>query len=163
MPGAEKRSESTYELRSDGKPTGRYGRKVVYELPADTAGADVLAFLRSHLPAGWTEPTDATCAESMPVPPSGPDGNPIPVPDGIVLLNRGSQLTVLAPGEDGVPGPGAEGIDGFTFTLSRDGDQKLLVLDLPSLSCGVPQPDFLAEEFENGPTPIQVVPTVPLG
>jgi hypothetical protein len=156
--------ESTYEVQGDSGPTGRFGRRVVYELPDDTSAAEVMSFLRSNMPEGWTEPDDATCVrllESHAPPPAVPGGTAITMPEEVVLLSRESQLTVYAPGEDGSGGDDGS-IDGFTFTLSRDGDQKLLTLDLVSMSCGVPQPDRQAEEFDNGPRPIQVVPTVPV-
>jgi len=136
----------------------------VYELPHDLTAADVLGFLRANVPDGWTEPTDATCArriEALPLPPAGTNGVPVTTPNGVVLLQTQSQLTVFAPGQDGAAPPDDDGIDGVTFTLSRDGDSKLLSLDSPTFSCGVPQPDRQAEEFDHGPTPVRVVPTVP--
>jgi hypothetical protein len=164
VPGAIERSDSTYEVRGDSGATGTYGRKRVYELPADLTAAEVMAFLRAHMPEGWTEPTDATCVRqltTLPVPPGGTGGPPAPIPDGVGLLWTQSQLTVFAPGEDGPVLGERDGVDGFTFELSRDGETKLLTLDLPDFSCGVPQPDRQAEEFDNGPSPIKVVPTIP--
>ena len=154
FPGAELLSSTSYELRADGNPTGRFALTVVFALPPSVRSDDVLDFLRASIPAGWIEATDETCAAAaarFPPPPtmSAPTGTASPsnslpsttAAPAFVLMNRHSQLTVFAPDTGG-------GVDGITFSLSRAGNDKLLTLDQPTYACGPIEPDRTAEDFD---------------
>jgi len=154
FPGAELLSSTSYELREDGNPTGRFALTVVYALPPSVRSDDVLGFLRDNIPSGWSEATDETCAAAaarFPPPPtmSVPAGMASPstslpsttAAPAFVLMNRHSQLTVFAPDT-------GDGVDGITFSLSRAGNDKMLTLDQPTYACGPVEPDLTAEAFD---------------
>ncbi len=143
VPGATKDHERSYEVQGgDGGGTGRYGLAVTYRIPATTS-PDVLGFLRANIPAGWHEASDETCARlqaRMPAPPpAAPNvGSPPLVPPTtvsrapLVLTRRPDELTVFTPhGDDAADGR----LNGVTFTVSRTGQDVMLVLDQPVLGC----------------------------
>lgn len=153
-PGAEEVAADTYRITHDGVPTRDRGLRVTFTLPDDAIADDVLEFYRGHIPAGWSEASDQTCREileRMPAPPpmTQSDGTTAPPEPTAAasyrLLQRGSRLTVFVPGEEGSPDGS---VDGVGFTLQRQGDRKLIVLDHPDFACGPPQDDAAAEAFD---------------
>jgi len=154
FPGAVESSESSYEITADGRGTGNYGLTVVYRLPPTVSSADVIGFLRSNIPTGWTEASDETCARSAARSPAPPapvptmrDGSaveaPPPEPSTALMLRR-SRLTVFV--DDSDPSRG-----GVTFALSGGGDEKWLTLDAATYTCqapGNPDVDPAADQFD---------------
>jgi hypothetical protein len=143
-PGATKTREVVEEVRADGVPQGSYSLQFVYELPSSATSAEVLAFLRSHLPSGWTTATTETCREQeyqYPPPMTAPGGAVITTQTTnppLIIMNQRTTLTAFVEGKDGLQG---RDLDGITFRLERDGPRKLLNVMAPVLSCGVPEAD----------------------
>lgn len=150
FPGSVKVSEDEYEIRADGRATGDFGLKVVFELPADASSTEVFDFFRSRAPTDWSVADDQTCVASLsgtvpPPPYTGPDAPPqatVPPPSAWVLINGRSQLTFLSP-------PASNLRNGVTFSLSREADTKLVTLDAAAYSCApVPAVDSQADRFD---------------
>lgn len=149
-PGSDLQSSRRYEHRADGNPTGHYGLEVVYRLPADVAADEVLDHYRRQIPPGWTEASDATCLGvlgGLPTPPAPAPGNTAAAPPGAEsfrLQQRGSQLTVFTDEADVTAGR----VEGLTLMLSRTPSGKFATLDGPTYSCGAPDGDRAAAEFD---------------
>jgi hypothetical protein len=143
-PGATKAREVVEEVRADGVPQGEYNLQLVYELPSSTTSSEVLAFLRSHLPSGWTTASTETCRrreQLYPPPMTAPGGAVITTQSTnppLVIMNQRMSLTAFVDGKDGLQGRDVEGV---TFSLEREGNRKLLNVMVPVLSCGVPEAD----------------------
>ena len=143
-PGATKTREVVEEVRADGVPQGEYSLRLVYELPSSATSSEVLAFLRSHLPSGWTTASTETCRQHeylYPPPMTAPGGAVIMTQTTnppLVIMNQRMVLTAFVEGKDGLQG---RDLDGVTFFLERDGPRKLLDVMAPVLSCGVPEAD----------------------
>lgn len=134
-PGATKTGERSYELTADGRGTGDYGLTITYRLPAAASAADVVGFFRQHIPLGWHEASDDTCAAVLsrmvppPVATSTPGGAAPPaLPGRLVLSGRDRELTVFAPGTDDSAGGVLHGV---TFRVQG----TLLTLDDASFGC----------------------------
>lgn len=131
-PGATKTGERAYELTADGVGTGDYGLTVTYRLPATAAAADVVGFFRRHIPAGWREATDETCAHlvSLAPPPVATSAVGITAPPTTafsgryVLSDKDSELTVFASSPEG-------GASGVTFRVRG----LVLTLDAATYGC----------------------------
>jgi hypothetical protein len=156
FPGAHRFSEVPYQIKEDGRGTGRYGLRVTYELPLEAKSAAVIDFYRARKPASWSEASDDTCLRvlsRMPAPPQTTSAgqtasipNPqVVLPSSFVLMFRQSQLTVFMPGGD--VGNGAQG-DGVTVALARSDGRKLVTLDQAVYSCGPLEVDKKAAEFD---------------
>jgi hypothetical protein len=143
-PGARKARQVVEEVREDGVPQGEYSLRLVYELPSSATSSEVLAFLRSHLPSGWTTASTETCrqqAYQYPPPMTAPGGVAITTTTNppLIIMKQRMELTAYVEGKDGLQG---RDLDGVTFSLERDGNRKLLNLTAPILSCGVPEADW---------------------
>jgi hypothetical protein len=143
-PGATKTHEVVEEDRDDGVPQGTYSLQVIYELPSSASSSEVLAFLRSHLPSGWTTASTETCRQQeyqYPPPMTAPGGAVITTQTTnppLVIMKQRTTLTAYVDGKDGLQG---RDLDGVTFRLERDGPRKLLDVMAPILSCGIPEAD----------------------
>jgi hypothetical protein len=146
-PGATKTREVVEEVRADGVPEGSYSLQVVYELPSSATSSEVLAFLRSHLPSGWTTASTETCREQeyqYPPPMTAPGGvvittqTTLTTNPPLIIMNQRMEFTAFVEGKDGLQG---RDLDGVTFRLERDGPRKLLNVMAPIFSCGVPEAD----------------------
>jgi hypothetical protein len=143
-PGATKTHEVVEEVRADGVPQGSYSLQIIYELPSSATSSEVLAFLRSHLPSGWTTASTETCRQQeylYPPPMTAPGGAVITAQTTnppLIIMNQRTTLTAFVEGKDGLQG---RDLDGVTFRLERDGPRKLLNVMAPILSCGVPEAD----------------------
>ena len=144
VPGARKLGEKPYEIRADGVGTGEYGLTVTYRLPADASSSEVIGFFRKHVPPGWHEATDETCAGvawRMPAPPRatvslGAPGFSTPptsaFPSRLVLRRIDGELAAFAPGSDR---PGEGTVRGVTFKISDVGQERVLTLDQVTFAC----------------------------
>jgi hypothetical protein len=143
-PGATKTREVVEEVRADGVPQGSYSLLQVYELPSFATSSEVLAFLRSHLPSGWTTASTETCRQQeylYPPPMTAPGGAVITTQTTnppLVIMSQRTTLTAYVDGKDGLQG---RAVEGATFLLERDGPRKLLNVMAPALSCGGPEAD----------------------
>jgi hypothetical protein len=150
FPGAVHLRDAAEEVRFDGERSGQFALMTTYRLPVDATTSNVFAHLRRNVPKGWTVATDATCAEKLkelPTPPRAADGTsvgsatPPPRAEQFLLLHPHSQLTVLRRRE-------ADGrVSGVTFSLFRDGGDKILRLGPPTYGCGRPDGDPVADDF----------------
>ena len=136
FPGAVKIIDEDYSIAQDSGPATRAAR-IVFRLPPAVSAADVLGFYRSGKPTGWTEPSDEFCRRQLAVMPEVD-------PATVRLLHQRTQLTLFAPGG----GPAMIYGTGVNVTLGRDGADKLVRLDVPVVSCGVPEADFDVTNFD---------------
>lgn len=138
FPGATKLDQDSYEIKGDGVGTGEYGLTVTYRLPTGAGASEVIGFFRAHIPAGWHEASDETCAgvaSRMPPPPRatvppGAPNQPSPPTSAfsgrLVLIRVDGELAVFAPGENR---------SGVTFKVSNRGQNRLLTLDQVTFAC----------------------------